>query len=110
MEHGTQQGGVVRDRGSWALAGSAVALSAAIVLLGGRGMVAPVEADVATIGSQTITNLRAGTDEEVIAVLDGREERLFVYQVQNMKDLKLVSSDDLRDIFAKAKAAASGTR
>jgi hypothetical protein len=92
------------------LAGSAVALSALIVVVGGRGAVSPVEADVATIGSQTITNLRSGTGEDVIAILDGREERLFVYQVQNMKDLKLVSSDDLRDIFAKAKAASSGTR
>jgi hypothetical protein len=107
----TEAGRVVgRDRGSWALACSAVVLSAAIVWVGGRGSVAPASADVATIGSQTITNLRSGTNEDVIAILDGREERLFVYQVQNMKDLKLVSTDDLRDIFAKAKAASSGTR
>lgn len=92
------------------LTASAIALAVLVVFAGGRGMVAPADADVVTIGSQTVTNLKAGTGEDVVAVLDGREERLFIYQVQNMKDLKLVSSEDLRDLFAKAKASASGTR
>ena len=98
------------DRGRIALICSAVVIAGLIVAAGGRGVVQPATADVTAIGSQTMLNLRTGTDEDVAVLLDGREERLFVYQVQNQKDLKLVSSEDLRDLFTKAKAAASGTR
>ena len=104
------QGSGRGDRGRLALLGSAVVIAALIVAAGGRGLVQPATADVTAIGSQTMLNLRTGTDEDVVVLLDGREERLFVYQVQNQKDLKLVSSEDLRDLFTKAKAASSGTR
>lgn len=109
-QHTITQNDGARDRARPALIASAIVLGAIIVAMGGRGMVQPAAADVATLGSQTMSNVRIGPNEDVVALLDGREERLFVYQVQNQRDLKLVSSEDLRDLFAKAKAADSGNR
>jgi len=104
----TMRSGSDRSRGLLTI--SAAVLAGLVVVVGGRGLMPPANADVATIGGLTMTNLQSGTGEDVIGVLDGREERLFIYQVQNMKELKLVTTEDLRDLFAKAKAASAGTR
>ena len=85
-------------------------MSALIVVLGGRGFVEPAVADVSTNGGLTMVNLRSGPNNDVIAVLDIREERLFIYTMVGMKDLNLASSEDLRDLFTKAKAASAGNR
>lgn len=98
------------SRARWMLTASACVLATLIVVLGGRGFVEPAAADVATNGGLTMVNLRSGPNNDVIAVLDTREERLFIYTMVNMKDLHLASSEDLRDLFTKAKAAASGSR
>lgn len=107
--HGGVGGGP--DRTRTALTLSASVLAGLVVVFAGRGLVEqPAAADVASVGSLIVTNLKSGTNEDVVAMLDGREERLFVYQTTNMKDVKLVATEDLRDLFAKAKAAASGNR
>ena len=98
------------SRARWALTVSACVLSALIVVLGGRGFVEPAVADVSTNGGLTMVNLRSGPNNDVIAVLDIREERLFIYTMVGMKDLHLASSEDLRDLFTKAKAASAGNR
>jgi len=89
---------------------TATVLAVLIVVLGGRGMVEPARADVATNGTITAVNLGSGPGNDVIALLDVREERLFIYQVVNLRDLTLTSSEDLRDLFTRARAAASGSR
>ena len=66
-------------------------------------------ADVATVQDLVLLNANAGGGEDVLIVLDGREERVFVYGLVN-RGVEMHVTEDLREVFMRAKQAAGGGR
>jgi hypothetical protein len=99
---------------SAALWGSAFVLLALIVaqvsrLPSGRGgptgvAMAAAMGDVARAGDYTVLTFNGGNDD-VLAVLDGRGEELFLYRVKPVNQLEFISRDRLPDLFAAVRRA-----
>ncbi len=66
-------------------------------------------ADVAEVADLTIANADAGGGEEIVVIIDGGTERIFVYSLVNRAP-ELVVAEDLANLFVQAKAAAGGGR
>jgi len=58
-------------------------------------------------GGYTVMTADGGTDE-VLLVLDERNEELFVYRVENQRSVDLQERVSLTKLFADARAAARG--
>jgi hypothetical protein len=87
---------------------SAAILVALIIIQAGRMGVEPARADVvSTIEGTTALTFEAQS-EDLLATVDGRQEMLFVYRVQNKNSLELIRSYSLPDLFAEAKGRVSG--
>lgn len=92
------------ESASAALWASAMVIAALILVVAGRrDGGTPARADVATVGDIVATNIRSGSDEDVVAVLDTRAEIMLVYKVENRQNLELVQSLRLPALFAEAK-------
>ncbi|USN97905.1 MAG: hypothetical protein H6810_06835 [Phycisphaeraceae bacterium] len=61
----------------------------------------------AASGTYTAMTTRSGTDE-LLYVVDDRNEQLQVYRVRQANSVELVAREDLRQMFTAARAAALG--
>ena len=94
------------DRSGAALAplwASAAVLLGLVIVIAGRRAESRAVADVATVGDLVATNLRSGTDEDVVAVLDTRSEVMLVYRVENRRSVELVQGVKIPEAFAEAR-------
>jgi hypothetical protein len=100
-------GGRLAPGSLWA---SAVVIASLIILQAGRfGGPSNVRADVVSNVSGTTALTFDSQSEQLLAIIDGRQELLFVYRVQARNSLELLRSYSLPDVFADARARATGT-
>jgi hypothetical protein len=93
---------------SAALWASAAVITALIIIQAGRMGAEPARADVvSSVGGTTALTFEAPS-EDLLACIDGRQETLFVYRVQNKNTLELLRSYRLPEIFAEARNRAGG--
>lgn len=85
-----------------ALWASAFILLALVIIQGGRVM-PTAGADVSEIGDMTILTANAGDQEEVLCILDGRGDTLFIYGVENRNTIKLYQQLGLNEMFTNAR-------
>lgn len=105
----TGTAGGARGGEGW-LWGSAFVLAGLIVLQAGR--LGPHEARgdvVAGTGGLTALTFQS-LNEDLLAVIDGRQEQLFVYRVANRSSLEMLAAYSLPRLFAEARARATGQR
>jgi hypothetical protein len=62
---------------------------------------------VADSGAYTVLTTKSGT-EELLYVIDDREEQLLVYRVRGTRSIELADRQDLRQMFTAARAAYLG--
>jgi hypothetical protein len=70
---------------------------------------APLPADVASSGDYTMLTLTQ-SNEDLLLVLDGRNETLSVYHVRNKTSFEIIGGEDLKSIFARGKRIGAGTK
>ena len=95
-----------------ALSISALALLVVVVVFAGRqpAQAAPsAMGELGQSGDYTALTCRAG-NEEVLVVLDGRNEQLFVYKVVNQNSVEIFQREDVSRMFADARSRARGVR
>lgn len=93
-----------------ALTCSAVLLSLVLLFQLTRAEPAALAAaDVGSVGDFTMLNL-ATSSEDLLLVLDGRNETLSVYRVVNKNSLELTSPNDIEAIFNRGKRIGAGTK
>jgi len=97
-----------RMNGSAALWASAMLIAALVIVQAGRIPTATADMVSAAGGVQIMTT--QGPDDELVYVLDTRDERLYVYQVVNQASLELLNRQDVAQIFTAAAAQAAGSR
>lgn len=61
---------------------------------------------VSSVGELTILTADTGAGDDVILVLDGVAESLFVYGVQNRSAIELIQTYDINRLFIDARGAA----
>ena len=66
-------------------------------------------ADVSEIGDLTILNADAGGGEDVVVILDRRDERVYVYGLLN-RNPELLVAENLAELFTRAREIAGGGR
>jgi len=101
------------DAGSAALWASAFVIAALIIVrLGGAPPAGPEARAglVADAAGLTVLTAFNGDSEDIILVLDSRNERLNVYTVRNRQSIELEAAYDLVELFTQARAAAGGRR
>lgn len=65
--------------------------------------------EVSRVGDYTLLTFNAGNDD-VLAVLDGRNEELYFYRVKNQTQLDFVARENLNQLFANAKRLGPGRK
>jgi hypothetical protein len=99
-----------RDTASAVLWGSAAVLAGLIVaeLAGPAVSSRPAEAQSPSVaGDMTIIPASAGDQEDVLMVLDGRSEKLSIYNVTNAHNkIDLLQTYDVNRLFQEARQAA----
>lgn len=65
--------------------------------------------EVSRVGDYTLLTFNAGSDD-VLAVLDGRNEELYFYRVKNQTQLDFVGRENLTQLFANAKKLGPGKK
>ena len=97
--------------GAAALWASAVVVAALILTQAGRLTGNQASADVATSGALTVLTAAAGDSEDVVAIIDGQGETVYVYGVEQGRTVLLHQVYGLRDLFREGRGAAgSGGR
>ncbi len=91
---------------------TAIALTALVVLQLGRGAGAPFEQQalaemVASVGDYSIMTTDGG-NEELLFVLDNRNEQLMVYKVDQQRSMVLLAREELDGVFAAARSKLGG--
>ncbi len=96
------------NAGNLALTLSALSLVMLILTVAGRGLPEAKAAEVSQSGDYTALTCDGG-NEDVLVVLDGRTEQLFVYKVVNQVSVQLFQREDVGRLFGDARARARGT-
>ncbi|MCA9274044.1 MAG: hypothetical protein KDA31_13485 [Phycisphaerales bacterium] len=91
---------------------TAIALAALVILQLGRGGSAPFEQQalaemVANVGDYSIMTTDGG-NEELLFVLDNRNEQLLVYKVDQQRVMVLLAREELDGVFAAARSKLGG--
>ncbi len=91
---------------------SAVLLAALVVMQLGRGGSVPFEQQalaemVASVGDYSIMTTDGG-NEELLFVLDNRNEQMMVYKVDQQKTMSLLAREELNNVFAAARSKLGG--
>jgi len=91
---------------------SAVALAAMVLLQLGKGGQVPFEQQalaemVTSVGDYSIMTTDGG-NEELLFVLDNRNEQLMVYKVDQQKSMTLLAREELDSVFASARSKLGG--
>jgi hypothetical protein len=98
--------------GNMALSISALVLTLVVLTVAGRGLLpvahASAASEVAQSGDYTALTCDGG-NEDILVVLDGRSEQLFVYKVLNQTSVQLYQREDVSRLFSDARARARGT-
>lgn len=95
------------QRGGW-LWVSAGVLAALIVVQGAGLLDAPAHAEMAiTSGSYTMVTTDGGNDE-ILAVVDSRQESLMIYRSFSNNRVQLLDRENLATLFERARARALG--
>lgn len=95
------------NAGNLALTVSAVSLAMLIMTVAGRGVPEAKAAEVSQSGDYTAMTCDGG-NEDVLVVLDGRSEQLFVYKVVNQVSVQLFQREDVGRLFADGRGRARG--
>ena len=93
---------------SAALWASAMVIAALTITHAGRIPAATADMVAEAGGVHILTT--AGPNAELVYILDGRDERLYVYEVVNQSSVDLVDRQDVSAMFAAAAAQAAGRR
>lgn len=93
------------DAGAAALWASAFVIGAMIISQASRlGAGNPAYAgNVSEVGDLTVMTASAGDNEDVLAVLDRRDEILYIYGVEQGRDLTLYQIHRVNELFQEAK-------
>lgn len=93
-----------------ALWASAFVIMALIVAEGSRRGIgtAAYAGDAATVADLTVLTLAAGPDEDVLCVLDQRNETLSVFGIEQGRAVQLFQQVDLAPVFVQARAGSAG--
>lgn len=95
------------DGGAAALWASAfVILGLILVQAGHRGGNAALAGQVAEVGALKILTTDAGSNEEVLAVLNQTDDVLMVYAVEGGRSVELYQQTPLAELFTQARGAA----
>ena len=88
---------------------SAGILAALIIVQGGSLIESPAIAEMGTTnGSYSIMTTDGGNDE-VLVLVDSRQESLMVYRVVNGLDFRMLEREELSSLFSRARARAIGS-
>lgn len=81
-----------------------VVLALILVEAGRRGhQNAALAGDASSVGDLSVLTASAGTDEDVLCVLDQRNETLSVFGVEQGRSIQLLQVQDLRQAFEQAR-------
>ena len=87
---------------------SAGVLAGMIVVQGGGFFDSPAQAEMATVnGSYSLMTTDGGNDE-ILVVIDSRQENLMVYRTFNDTELRMLEREELSGLFSRARARAMG--
>ncbi len=95
------------DPGGATLLASAFVLFALVIVQASRLGGAPAMADVSEVGDLTVLTAAARVDDDIVLILDRREEALYVYGVQARRVL-LYDTQRLDRLFQAARGAGGG--
>jgi hypothetical protein len=95
------------DRSGW-LWVSAGVLAALIVVQGSGVFESTARAEMATTNGAYSMMTTDGGNDEILFVVDSRQESLMVYRTDGMKSLKMLEREDLSSLFSRARARAMG--
>jgi hypothetical protein len=76
---------------------------------GARGSAGGRSADVSSSGDYTMLTLRI-SNEDILLVLDGRNESLTAYRIRNKTMFELIAPEDLTGLFARGKRIGAGVK
>lgn len=94
-------------RGGW-LWVSAGVLAALIVVQGAGMLDSPAKAEMSVTSGAYSMMTTDGGNEEILVVVDSRQESLMVYKVFNRERLQLLDREDLGVLFTRARTRAMG--
>ena len=90
---------------------SAFVIGALVLFQAGRtDLATKAMAQVATVNDLTVLTVGVTDNEDVVVVLDQREELISVYTIEGGRNLVRLTTENLSNIFQQARAAASGGR
>jgi hypothetical protein len=90
---------------------SAFILAGMIVLQSGRSGSTEARADlVASAGGVTLMTVRAAPGEDLLLVIEGHREELFIYRVEDQRTTELQRRYSLPQLFAEARAQGAPRR
>lgn len=87
---------------------SAGILAALIVVQGAGLFESTAYAEMATTNASYSMMTTDGGNDEILVVVDSRQESLLVYRTMNNTSLKLLDREDLSSLFSRARARAVG--
>jgi len=87
---------------------SAGVLAALIVVQGAGLFESKAYAEMATTNASYSMMTTDGGNDEILVVVDSRQESLLVYRTMNNTSLKLLDREDLSSLFSRARARAVG--
>jgi len=97
----------MRRSGGWLWMCAGV-LTGLIMLQGGGFFESQAMAEMATTsGTYSIMTTDGGNDE-ILVVVDSRQESMMVYRTMNTKELVLLDREELSSLFSRARARAMG--
>lgn len=88
---------------------SAFVLAGLILLQAGRPGEARADL-VASVGGVTALTVAGASSEDLLMVIDGRSEELFVYRVENQNNLELYRRYNLPRMFSDARGVGPSRR
>ncbi len=105
MNHPNRTRADVQGRAPAALWASAFVILALILTESSRRghQHAALAGDAANVGDLSVLTAASGTDEDVLCVLDQRNETLSVFGVEQGRSVQLLQVQDLRQAFLQAR-------
>lgn len=92
------------DTGAAALWASAFVILAMIITQASNARLGKeARADIATVGSLTVTNVKAREDSDILLVINDAQERLYVFGIEQGRSLELHETQSLPEIFTSAR-------
>lgn len=104
MSTDTRQNSSRLDTGAAALWASAFVIMAMIITQASDARLGKeARADITTVGSLTVTNVKAREDSDILLVINDAQERLYVFGIEQGRTLQLHETQSLPEIFTSAR-------